>query len=197
MSNIEFDSLSVYINLAKKTINKFGSKMYGGLAKEMLQNDDAVADVAHAIMLGDWRWDENRKGKTGQQKTKYSYRNQCAIWAIQTYITKKYKKRNIHSVSLDYSKNDDSMNLKDILCSRDEDPYEILCQRETEKALREDIQFILNSNLISDKQREYIKLYFFEEYTLEKIGKKFNITREAVRQNINKALSNIKKTIDV
>lgn len=193
----EFDSLSTYINLAKKTINKFGSKMYGGLAKEMLKNDDAIADVAHAIMLGDWRWDENRKGKTGQQKTRYSYRNQCAIWAIQTYITKKYKKKNSNHISLDYSKNDDCLNLKDILCSKEEDPYEILSKREATRTLNEDIHAVLNSSLISDKQRQYIELYFFEEYTLEKIGKKFNITREAVRQNINKALSNIKKTIDV
>ena len=77
MDNVEFDDLKVYLNLAKKTINKFG----GSLAKEMLRSEDAISDVASAIMQGDWKWDANRTGKTGQKKTRYSYRNQCAIWA--------------------------------------------------------------------------------------------------------------------
>ena len=96
MENIkEYDSLSTYISLAKKTISKFAPKFYKTLSHDMLANDDAVADVAHAIMVADWKYDNDRVGKTtGQKKTKYSYRNQCAIWAIKTYITSKYKKNN-------------------------------------------------------------------------------------------------------
>jgi hypothetical protein len=51
----------------------------------MLKNEEAISDVATALMYADWRFDENRKGKTGLQKTLYSYRNQCAIWAIKKY----------------------------------------------------------------------------------------------------------------
>ncbi len=186
MEDIKFDNLNVYLNLAKKIINKFG----GSLAKEMLMSEDAVSDVASAIMQGDWKWDANRTGKTGQKKSRYSYRNQCAIWAIQTYATKKYKTPK--KSSIDFAKDDDSSNIRDTIPSKEKDPYKILEQKELDNNFRQDLTDILNSNVISDRQRQFIKLYYFEGHTLEKVGRKFNITREAVRQNINKALKSIR-----
>ncbi|MFN9953180.1 MAG: hypothetical protein ACK55I_08775, partial [bacterium] len=90
----EFDDLSIYINLAKKIISKFAPNFYGSLRTELLNNEDAIADIASALMFADWRWDETRKGFNGKAKTKYSYRNQCGIWAIKTYLTNKYRKMN-------------------------------------------------------------------------------------------------------
>lgn len=190
-NNVQFDELNIYLNLAKKTINKFG----GSLAKEMLKSEDAISDVASAIMQGDWKWDANRTGKTGQKKTRYSYRNQCAIWAIQTYATKKYKAPK--KSSLDFAKDDDSSNMKERIPSKEKDPCTILIEKESEDIFHQDIIDILNSDLVTDNQREYIKLYYFEGYTLEKVGKRFNITREAVRQNIHKALRSIKNLVNV
>jgi RNA polymerase sigma factor (sigma-70 family) len=187
----EFDDLDTYLQLAKKTINKFG----GSLRAEMMGSEDAISDVANAIMVGDWRCDENRTGPTGQKKTKYSYRNQCAIWAIQTYATKKYKAPK--KSSLDYAKDEDSSNIRDTLPSKEKDPCTILMEIESYDNLHKDLYTILNSELISERQREYIRLYYFEGQTLEKIGKAFNITREAVRQNINKALASIKELLNV
>ena len=93
--NFEFPSLTFYTELAKKTISKFGNKMYGTLSTEMLSNEDAISDVANALMTADWKYDSNRVGAvTGQKKTRYSYRNQCAIWAIKTYASKSKKKKN-------------------------------------------------------------------------------------------------------
>ena len=97
-----YDSLDTYIGLAKKTISKFGSQFYSGLSTEMLKNSDAISDVATAIMYADWRFDPNRPGKSGQKKTLYSYRNQCALWAMKTYVTVKYKKRKNISLDFDY-----------------------------------------------------------------------------------------------
>lgn len=190
-NNVQFDELKIYLNLAKRTINKFG----GSLSKEMLKSEDAISDVASAIMQGDWKWDANRTGKTGQKKTRYSYRNQCAIWAIQTYATKKYKAPK--KSSLDFAKDDDSSNMKERIPSKEKDPCTILIQKESEDIFHQDIIDILSSDLVTDNQREYIKLYYFEGYTLEKVGQQFNITREAVRQNIHKALRNIKNLINV
>ena len=86
----KLEDLSFYTKLAKKTISSFANNIYSGLSQEMLANDETVGDVANAIMIGDWRWDKNRKGKTGKSKTQYSYRNQCAIWAFHTYASKIY-----------------------------------------------------------------------------------------------------------
>ena len=96
----QFETLQTYINLAKKTISKFAPSFYSGLRNELLSNEDAIADIAQAIMTADWKWDKDRVGYEGKSKTKYSYRNQCAIWAIQTYMSNKYKKKNM-SMSLD------------------------------------------------------------------------------------------------
>ena len=117
-SDVSFESLDFYLNLAKKIIAKMAPTFFNGLSKEMLRSEDAIAFVANAIMMGDWRW----KKKTSDQenyKTLYSYRNQCGIWAIQTYVTKQYKnknnKRKIQAkYSLSYS-NEDDVNLQDII----------------------------------------------------------------------------------
>ena len=188
----QYDSLDTYINLAKKTISKFCPKFYNGLSTEMLKNNDAISDVATAIMYADWRFDPNRKGKNGQQKTLYSYRNQCAIWAIKTYVTNKYKK-NHDIISLDFNTKDSDNSLHSSMPdNRVEEPIEILMKNEQETNLSMLINNLLLNNNLSEKQREQIKLYYLEDHTLSQIGKKFGVSREAIRQNIKRALEIIK-----
>lgn len=184
----QFDSLSTYIDLAKKTISKFSGKFYGALRNEMLSNEDAISDVATAIMQADWKWDKDRVGKTGLQKTKYAYRNQCAIWAIQTYITKKYKTKKSYSLdSINITDNDTSS--YDFLSGTSKDPLEILIDNEERENLSNCIEELLNSPTITEKQKEQLKMYFFDDMTLNAIGQKYGVTREAVRQNIKKAIT--------
>jgi RNA polymerase sigma factor (sigma-70 family) len=188
----QFDSLDTYIHLAKKTISKFGPKFYNGLSSEMLQNSDAVSDVATAIMYADWRFDPSRKGKSGQQKTLYSYRNQCAIWAIKTYITNKYKKRK--DMSLDFDRDDESFSLNaTTVDAKNPSPLSILIEKEETENLSKNIQALLNTNIISDKQRDQIKMYYFDNETLSSIGEKYGVSREAIRQNIKRGLDTIKQ----
>lgn len=187
----EFDSLSTYIALAKKTISKFGPKFYNGLAIEMLQNEEAISDVATAIMYADWRFDENRIGKTGLKKTKYSYRNQCALWAIKTYVTNKYKSKKHLSLdkALSESSDENGYNymIKDCLS-----PVDLIIEEEEKQNLIETVNLLLASDLLSEKQKKQIKMYYFDNYTLSKIGKHFGVSREAVRQNIKRGLDLIK-----
>lgn len=190
----QFETLEVYTNLAKKIISKFAPTFYIGLRKELLSNDEAISDIASAIMMADWKWDANRKGHEGQSKTRYSYRNQCGIWAIKTYISSKYKKKNQYSkLSIDSMSKDElntyATNIPDRSVS---DPYEIVSFKEESDNLKEDIQKLLNSNILSDKQRNQIYKYYFENKTLVEIGKEYGVTREAIRQNIQKGLNKIK-----
>ena len=85
------------------------------------------------------------------------------------------------------------MSLKNIVAAPSSNPLEILLETEKQQNIREDIRELIGSSLLTPKQSEYIKLYFFDEMTLEQIGKRFNITREAVRQGINKAYETIRK----
>lgn len=186
----QFEPLSFYINLAKKTISKFAPKFYNGLSTEMLKNEEAISDIATALMYADWRFDENRKGKTGLQKTLYSYRNQCAIWAIKTYITNKYKATKVSSLDfeLDNEKFLDSI----IEDKKNASPIEILIDKEYNQNLSFSIDLLLNNNLLSDKQKKQIHMYYFEDKTLSEIGQEFGVSREAIRQNIKRGLEIIK-----
>lgn len=191
----QYDSLDTYLNLAKKTISKFGSKFYSGLSKEMLQNNDAVSDVATAIMYADWRFDPDRKGKSGQQKTLYSYRNQCALWAIKTYVSKKYKNtKQSSNISLDFDYNDESESLNsNIADTKAISPVDILIEKESIENLKQDISSLLENKILSEKQKDQIRLYYIENETLSSIGKKYGVSREAVRQNIKRGLDIIKQ----
>lgn len=186
----QFDSLSSYISLAKKTISKFGPKFYNGLSAEMLKNEEAISDIATALMYADWRFDENRTGKSGEKKTLYSYRNQCAIWAIKTYVTNKYKKRKDYSMDYD-NDNDQSMNSM-LADDKQLSPLDILIDQEKSEFLSNAIDCLLNNDSLSDKQKQQIKMYYFDDCTLSAIGKKFGVSREAVRQNIKKGLDIIR-----
>lgn len=188
----KYDSLSTYIALAKKTISKFAPKFYSNLAKEMLSNEEAVSDIATAIMYADWRFDPNRVGKSGNKKTKYSYRNQCAIWAIKTYVSNKYKKKT--HMSLDFNNDQEQSSLgANTLDIHNQSPVDILISKERDQELKDCIDMLLTNDMLSEKQKEQIRMYYFEDMTLSEIGKVYNISREAVRQSIKRAFDTIRK----
>ena len=196
-ATIQFESLEFYLKLARKTIAKFGQSMGNGISKEMLSSEDAVANVANAIMMADWRWDPDRYGATGQQKTKYSYRNQCAIWAVKSYVSRKYKKnksKKQENLSIDsYLDSSSESSFKNLLPSKCLDPLSILIENESSSTVRDYVNDIINSDILTERQRLYLKYYFIEDMTLEDIGKKFSITREAVRQGIQKACAMLRE----
>lgn len=190
----QFEDLSTYLILAKKIISKFAPNFYSSLRQELLNNEDAVADIASALMFADWRWDANRKGFNGKSKTRYSYRNQCGIWAIKTYLTNKYKKSN-KSLSLNNNEGDTDISFAENIPDNSCDPAMIVEEKEYKEKLSANINDLLSSGIISDKQKDQIIEYYFSDKTLSQIGKEFGVTREAVRQNIQKGLAKIKQYV--
>ena len=187
----QFDSLDTYIALAKKTISKFAPKFYNGLAADMLSNEDAISDIAFALMQADWKFDGERVGKTGLKKTQYSYRNQCVIWAIKTYVTHKYK-RKVKS-SLDHEIGDKDTLSQTIADDRIMDPLDTIIQHEERENLKQNVADLLDSDILNDKQRQQIKMYYYDNKTLSQIGCHFGVSREAIRQNIKRGIHNIRK----
>jgi len=193
MENREFENLSTYILLAKKVISKFAPTFYSGLNKELLSNEDAISDIAAALMNADWKWDKDRVGYNGQSKTRYSYRNQCGIWAIKSYISNKYKKKN-QKLSIDNISNDDMKTFAASIVDKSmSDPYDIVSSEEETTNLQNTVKTLLDSDMLSDKQRNQIKKYYFENKTLVQIGDEYGVTREAIRQNIQKGLNKIRE----
>ena len=194
METRQFEDLSTYVLLAKKVISKFAPNFYSGLAKELLNNEDAISDIASALMTADWKWDKDRTGFEGKKKTRYSYRNQCGLWAIKTYVSNKYKKK--RKLSIDNISSDDmktyASNIPDTSCC---DPAQLAMDKEQKQNLKNTINSLLNCQLLSDKQRNQIYKYYFEKKTLLQIGKEYGVTREAIRQNIQKGLNKIKEYV--
>lgn len=188
--DIHYETLDTYILLAKKVISKFASSFYNNLRNELLNNDEAISEIAEALMIADWRWDADRKGHNGQSKTKYSYRNQCGLWAIKTYVSKKYKKKN-RQISIDHAADEDKSYLHNIPDNRS-NPSEIAIEKEEKELLQKNIHDLLNSDILTNKQRDQIHQYYFEDKTLLEIGKQYGVTREAIRQNIQKGLASIR-----
>lgn len=198
---VDFYGLNEYLTLAKKSISKFANRFYNGLARKMLKDEDAISNVAYCLMLADWRYDQNyvSKANNNKQKTRYSYRNQCALWAIQSYMTKNYKKNhsnNYKVYSLDHSIDEENNNTSYTYINdkRTPTPVDSLIESEEKSELRNFLDSLLNTDELSDKQKEYVKLYYYEGNTFEQIGKKYGLTREAIRQSIKKALVKIKET---
>jgi hypothetical protein len=194
--DIQFEPLSFYLTLAQKAIAKFGKNFSANISKEMLKSEDAISNVANCIMMADWRWDKDRKGQTGQQKTKYSYRNQCAIWAIKSYVSRKKNKKSKRGIETTGSfDGDNEFSLLDILCVEKQCPVETSIAQEESDNLKQYLSSILSpeNKILTERQCEYLKKYYFENKTFADIGKEFNITREAVRQGIKKALEKIRQ----
>jgi RNA polymerase sigma factor (sigma-70 family) len=182
----EYKDIVEYIEDAKKTIRLFANKICPGICYEMTQSEDAIADVAHAMMCADWKYDENKRGKiSNKSKTRYSYRNQCAIWAIQTYIKKSLRKNN-RTVYLNHMlANMDDVQFEDILEDKKQKQAEhIYIEKEENEHNSRLIENILNSDLLSPVQQEKMKMHYIDGKSLATIGRKYGVTREAIRQTI-------------
>lgn len=191
---VEFDNLGQYLTMARKAIAKMANKIFDGLSKKMLKDEEAISSVAYAIMMGDWRWDESYQNEKGTKKNKYSYRNQCALWAIKTYATNMYKNKFQNVYSLDFVLGDDESDSHEMI----EDmsvvqPYDYIIEQEKEQHNKQLIQDILSSAQLSDRQKDHVRLYYMEDMTFDEIGKKYGVTREAVRQSVKKAMEKIEE----
>jgi len=57
---------------------------------------------------------------------------------------------------------------------------------EIEKTNRMNTLFEFYATLLTDKQMNYIELYYADDYSLAEIAEEFNISRQAVYDNINR-----------
>lgn len=187
---MEFETLDTYYTIAKKTISSYGWKYYPSLVKEMLNNSDTVSMVAHAIMVADWKWDAEKVGPiSGQSKSRYSYRNQRAIWAIQKYVTDKYKsgkksEKHIEHIVQNYD-------------AESVDPAKTFEEKDDREQLSQDIKYAIDMCDLTDKQKAQLIMYYYDDMTLKEIGDHFGLTKEAIRLNIKKSIQKLRELIGV
>jgi RNA polymerase sigma factor (sigma-70 family) len=71
----------------------------------------------------------------------------------------------------------------------------MIIEEESNIIKNECLNTILASDILSDKQKDHIKLYYFSNMTLSEIGKKYGVTREAIRQSLLKGINQIKQYV--
>ncbi|MDM5143865.1 hypothetical protein ICE98_00938 [Lactococcus lactis] len=65
---------------------------------------------------------------------------------------------------------------------------------EIEKTNRMNTLFEFYATLLTDKQMNYIELYYADDYSLAEIAEEFNISRQAVYDNIKRTKKYLKAT---
>jgi len=195
MNDNKFEDLSTYLSISKKVIAHFAPHFYSGLAQEMLDNEDCISDVATAIMRADEKWNPNYRSKIGTVRTKYSYRNQYAIWAISEYVTN--KKNQPHNISLSYiSEDNDILPIRDIISdSNIDNPVNIAEHKETQQYQSQLINKILSCGILTPCQEKYIRARHLKGQTLQQIGDEYNVSKEAVRQGLEKGMKILRNLV--
>ena len=186
-----FSTLEEYLTMAKKILKRVGP-LYASSSKVnlMLNSEDYISELARYLMVADWRYEE------GKGKTRYSYRNQYAIYFFKDNQSKYKTKANKYNYSLDIS-NDDL----DSMYSVTEDlnalnPVDSMNGSERKERIRNYVEFLINNSNLSSIQKKCIVYKFIEGVdSCHEIGLKFDppITRQAVQQAIKKAMFKFKQ----
>lgn len=185
-----FMTLAEYQLAAEKSIKFFAPRIKAGLVSELLHSEDAIAIVAHAMMIADWKY------KEGKGMTRYNYRNNYAFFAIRSFVVRRSKalKKTGYIKSLDFDMGDEQTFYKVISDGGTTNPLD--CMMEEDERIS-DIVDHLYDGTITEKQSKCIQMYYFDGLTYEQIGNKMGVTKERVRQNINNGVQKIREKMDV
>jgi RNA polymerase sigma factor (sigma-70 family) len=182
----EFESLDNYYIIAKKIISSAANGIRTGLAEEMLKNDDAIANVAYAIMMADWRFDG--------RGNRHGYRKKMATYAIKNYVGRSAKSSKRRTYSLDNQLlNDDSDSFAQTMPDNHPTPSEIVESKDQGEKLSEKISMLLECGAISDQQATYLRQHFLYDISMADIGAMRGVSRQSVHDLITRALKELRQ----
>jgi len=169
-TNDEFEPLSIYLNLSRRCINYFTTKHCSYLRNIMLNSDDIVGNVATAIMMADWTWEEKRCNNT----TKSAYRYQKVYWVLKKIIHNYFNCKDVQPNNYHFT------------FIQNKTPLDHIIKQET-------IEELLQSQLLTTRERQYVHMYHVDNLTFQAIGAKFGITKSAVEYTYKKAIRKLRK----
>jgi RNA polymerase sigma factor (sigma-70 family) len=189
----DFMSLTEYVTAAEKAVRYFMPLLKPEMTKYVVKDEDVISCVAYAMMLADWKWEE------GRGRTRRSYRNDYACYALRAYIVRKsqFKNKFGNILSLDKELSDMSerkLKFSETLVDKSmRTPIEIICGTKYEN----DLQRIMNCNTLNEREQFCLREYYFEHKTYDEIGSILGITKQRVHQNLNDAKRKIQEEINV
>ena len=108
--------------------------------------------------------------------------------------------RSLYDIESIYAQVAEDMDIRieDVIPSDEQSVEDTVIERMIRDNIVEDVDNLLNSKALTSRQRDVIKMRMGfdcdEPQTLDSVRKKFNVTREAIRQNEDSAIKRIRKT---
>jgi len=183
---VEFAPLSEYLKIAKKFIKKFAPKIYRGLDIEMLKSDDAIGDVAYAIMKADQKWNPSYRSKTNKVCGLNSFRTKYARWQIYRYVS--HKNRLPQTISLSYK---NTQNDFYAFSGAIEDHRQLPSVQMIDNL--DLINNIMSSGVLTDKQVKYIQSYYLDNKTYKEIGLENGVSKQDVQYVIQYGIKSLRE----
>ena len=178
---VEMLSLDEYLNIAKKCIAYFANR---DLRSQMLKSEDAVSFVAEHLMSATCRWSPD-KGRTLR-----SYHNQCAIWAIQNWMSRLAKTREVLSINKEIGGDDDTCQLYEIL----EDKRDLSFSETKYQEMRTEIRSMIDGSGLSEMEKDCLTKKFLDHMSVKEISKDINKVDKFVYNIIQRAIKKLRKS---
>ena len=171
----ELKTMNDYLKEARYVIIKWGDF-------NMLKDDDAVADIAHNIMLAEWRYDPTKGASRLTHRINYG---KYAVLDVYKKRKKASKHKHITINQMESDRDQEGVILTDESYERDEE-YRLSAEL---------VNKILDNKCINQIQRRYMRERYIYGRTYQEIAIQYRVSRQAVQQSIANALKNLKKVM--
>lgn len=183
------DTMDEYLLIAKKSISSYAPKIRYGLAEEMLENDDAVANIAHAIMMADWQFDG--------RGNRFGFRKERAIYAIKSYITRRKREsaKSVYRLDNIIDSNNSNSTFSAFLVDPSERPSEQVSRNDFVSELVNKMDRMVDNGLLSERGVSFIKMHYMKEMPMSEIANKEGISRQAVHDVVSRTLKIMRNSV--
>jgi RNA polymerase sigma factor (sigma-70 family) len=176
-------SMKEYIDIAKRCIAHFASR---DLKRQMLKSEDAISFVAEHLMYATCRW-EQEKGRTLR-----SYHNQCAIWAIQNWMSRLSNARDLKSLNFEVTEEgkDGRVQFYEII----EDKRDLSFSDVKNEEMRNEIKSIIADSSLNDMEKRCVINRFIDHMKVKEIACEINKTDKFVYNIIDRAIKKLRRS---
>jgi RNA polymerase sigma factor (sigma-70 family) len=169
-------SMDEYIKIAKRII---GSHASPKACSRMLKDEDAIAFVAHKLMVGTCRWVNG-----GKRGTHRGYLSQCGVWAVWTWseqqsdaTTKEWDNISLYETVSLWSNDDRPIYLYQLI---EDSRHMDIPSTQSEKI--EATRLAVDNANLNDRDKMLVDMVYRQDMTLQEVGDILDISRERVRQ---------------
>lgn len=177
---VELYSLTKYTELAKKYIDFYCCFRKKQLNMKFIKSDDVLAYVIEAIVISDHYFDPNIQRKASKRST---FQIRAVIWMIDKLTNKKNGKK--------YKFESKFVNANPIKSPR-ENFWEIEAPTLSADSIIEKEEYLSSVeksiDLLSERDRNIIDDYYFQDKTLRKIAEEEGVSFQAIQQRLSESI---------